>query len=194
MSETSAAQRLRRRKALPGFPIPPHDMSDEEIRKYFGNDKVECLLCGRRFLRLGQHLSIHEITDEQYKIRYGLPFGSSLLSYDERIRHGEIAGRDNAFMDDMRTLASPPTTHRTSAVQRRKTAILAATLDVRGSNNPRAILSSEDVEMIRSSDRPSKELAKEFGVSQATIRDVKTRTWRCVESPAHLPEARTVKR
>ena len=43
----------------------------KEIDYYFAGDKIQCLLCGKRFKSLPTHLiRVHEISPDQYKEKY----------------------------------------------------------------------------------------------------------------------------
>ena len=70
------------KSALPGFPWKGQFTTKDEINKYFFNpDGIQCLLCGRFFNNLSGHLNfIHDISHEQYRARYGLPWRKGLVS------------------------------------------------------------------------------------------------------------------
>jgi predicted transcriptional regulator len=45
-----------------------------EVWEYFASETITCLLCGRELKRLAWHLpSIHGVSEEDYRERYGLP-------------------------------------------------------------------------------------------------------------------------
>lgn len=71
----------RRRKILPGFPWKGTFQTKEEVDAYFAGDKIQCLLCGKWYKKVsGTHLAyIHEITDDEYRERYGLPWTRGLV-------------------------------------------------------------------------------------------------------------------
>jgi hypothetical protein len=79
-----------RRRVLPGFPVVPRPFTLEEVRDYFSSDKITCLLCGKQYLRISaQHLrEIHEIDEDTYRERYGLPWRRGLtgVSAHEKYR------------------------------------------------------------------------------------------------------------
>ena len=65
---------------LPGFPWTGKFTTKEEIENYFADeDKIQCLLCGKWFKKLGPHLQvIHEITQNEYRAEFGLPWSHGL--------------------------------------------------------------------------------------------------------------------
>ena len=55
----------RRRRVLPGYPVPPRPMSVAEADAYLSEEPLRCLLCGRRMKALQVHLtSIHALTPD----------------------------------------------------------------------------------------------------------------------------------
>lgn len=47
----------------------------EEVHQYLDNNKITCLLCGRKFITLPPHLlAFHKITAEDYRFQFGIPF------------------------------------------------------------------------------------------------------------------------
>jgi len=61
----------------------------DEVERYFGEDKIKCLLCGQRFLRLSFHLAAkHSITTDEYKSRFGLPWTRGLTSAQSHANSG----------------------------------------------------------------------------------------------------------
>jgi hypothetical protein len=71
-----------KKSALPGFPWKKQFTTKDEIDQYFSNpDGIQCLMCGRFYGTLHNHLQIvHEISHEQYRDRYGLPWRKGLVS------------------------------------------------------------------------------------------------------------------
>ena len=70
------------KSTLPGFPWKGKFTTKVEIDHYFSNpDGIQCLLCGQFFNNLSCHLNItHDISHEQYRARYGLPWRKGLVS------------------------------------------------------------------------------------------------------------------
>ena len=72
-------------KPLPGFPWRGKFTSVEELGAYFQEHKLTCLLCGRHYDQLGNHISQgHKISMDEYKERYGIPWGYGLAGNDCR--------------------------------------------------------------------------------------------------------------
>ncbi len=60
---------------LPGFPWSGRFSSFKELKEYFDEDRLTCLLCGRDFSNLGNHVSSgHGITTDDYRQRFGIPW------------------------------------------------------------------------------------------------------------------------
>jgi hypothetical protein len=80
-----------------------------EIERYFGGETIECLLCGRKFKRLQTHLATkHEMTADDYKTRFGLPWTRGLTSAaslansgwtDERKARARKLARQSRFFE-----------------------------------------------------------------------------------------------
>lgn len=85
-------KRENRRRVLPGYPVEPHPFSLDEVRRYLSGDRIVCLRCGRSFRALGHHLtSIHQITDDEYRALYGLPWVRGLTCEASHQLHREVA-------------------------------------------------------------------------------------------------------
>jgi len=69
-----------RRRVLPGYPKDFVFKNYEEYKQYFVGDKIICLLCGKNYRSLGNHLRVsHETTIDDYKKKYGILWGKSLI-------------------------------------------------------------------------------------------------------------------
>lgn len=57
----------------------------EAIREYRSGDRIQCLVCGRYFRRLQyMHLISHEMTADDYRAAFGIPWNTSLTSEPSR--------------------------------------------------------------------------------------------------------------
>jgi len=94
-----------RRRVLPGYPKNFVFKSYDEYKQYFVGDRIICLLCGKHYRALGNHLRVsHEVEIEDYKKKYGILWTKSLLCNDtheitsdiakERIANGELIPKD----------------------------------------------------------------------------------------------------
>lgn len=60
-----------------------------EVEQYFTGTTIKCLLCGQRFRRLGSHLSWkHNMSANDYRIQFGLPWTRGLTSAPSRLASG----------------------------------------------------------------------------------------------------------
>lgn len=60
-----------------------------EIDEYLSGNCIQCLICGESFQRLNRHLQrVHEIAPDEYRRRFGIPFGRSLTSAPSRAKTG----------------------------------------------------------------------------------------------------------
>ena len=78
-----------------------------EIDHYFAGGKIQCLLCGKWFIALPAHLErTHNITADEYKERYGLPWKRGLCGVGLRIKRSKIMlnRRENGFRTDMKAV------------------------------------------------------------------------------------------
>ncbi len=78
----NAERRAARRLVLPGFPMKPQKFSWTEVKQYFSGDRIQCLVCGKTYRRLGGHLAVHSLTEDDYRELYGLPWRRGLCGTD----------------------------------------------------------------------------------------------------------------
>ncbi len=77
---------------LPGYPKIEPFQTMEQVREYLAQERIDCLLCGRRFKMLNTHLlRVHKIGLREYKLKCGLPFTRGLVSTPTRTLLSEIA-------------------------------------------------------------------------------------------------------
>ena len=90
-----------RRRVLHGYPKDFVFKNYDEYKEYFVGDRIICLLCGKHYRSLGNHLRVsHETTMDDYKKKYGILWGKSLICNElkgirsdktkERIDNGEF--------------------------------------------------------------------------------------------------------
>jgi hypothetical protein len=59
--------------------------SMKDVEAYLGGDKLECLICGRVFAGLQQHVNrAHDMSAREYKLRFGLPLSRPLWGSETR--------------------------------------------------------------------------------------------------------------
>jgi len=69
-----------RRTVKDGYPRLTPFETPEEIYAYLDQELIDCLLCGKQLKSLVTHLSkIHHVDTDEYKTRYGLPYGRGLI-------------------------------------------------------------------------------------------------------------------
>jgi hypothetical protein len=83
--------------------------SRRDIERYFSGHTIECLICGRKLQRLQTHLvAKHDMTADEYKSRFGLPWTRGLISAtsransrwtDERKAKARKLARKNRFFE-----------------------------------------------------------------------------------------------
>ena len=88
-----------------------------DVERYFQGKTIECLHCGQRFRRLAGHLTAkHEMSVDEYRIRFGLPSSRGLTSAasvassgwtDERkAKARKLAGKNRFFERAQRDTAA----------------------------------------------------------------------------------------
>ena len=99
--------KVNEKSLIPGFPWKGQFTTKDEINQYFSNpDGIQCLLFGRFFNNLSGHLNItHDISHEQYRDHYGLPWRKGLVSRNvskkissnltKRIKNGSFKPKAN---------------------------------------------------------------------------------------------------
>lgn len=106
--EAYEEKKRRARLPLDGFPTEGQFQSQAEVTAYFSGDKITCLLCGRAFKQLHVHLgSIHGVSENEYKTRYGLPFRTGLNCANLHERLSDIARSRSSHIARMNTLRDP---------------------------------------------------------------------------------------
>lgn len=84
-------RRAARRAVLPGYPVEPRPFTKDEIDAYLSGDRIVCLLCGQKRRSLGTHIGpIHNVTVDEYKTMFGLPWRTGLACSETRVMHSEI--------------------------------------------------------------------------------------------------------
>ncbi len=78
----------------------------EEVAEYLSGGTIECLVCGRQLQRLNRHLqSAHNLQPDEYRSRFGIPYGRSLTSRPSREKSSRAMtpARIQEFMSNDRT-------------------------------------------------------------------------------------------
>jgi hypothetical protein len=76
---------------------PPAFKTRREVELYFAGKTIECLLCRQRFRRLAGHLAAkHEMSVDEYRSRFGLPWSRGLTSASSVASSGWTDGRKAA--------------------------------------------------------------------------------------------------
>lgn len=87
-----AKQAAKRRRIENGYPVTTPFATVEDVRNYLAGDKVICLLCGKSYRRIGTHLqSIHQVTPDQYREQYKIPWTYGLLCSDSEKKYSDSA-------------------------------------------------------------------------------------------------------
>ena len=81
-----------RRRVLPGYPKDFVFKDYDEYKQYFVGDRIICLLCGKHYRALGNHLRVsHEVDIDDYKKNYGIFWTKALTCNDLRKDQSDIA-------------------------------------------------------------------------------------------------------
>jgi hypothetical protein len=91
---TAAQRRVKRRRALPGFPWVGQFATPEEARDYVSRESIQCLICGKHYKALGSHINrIHQFDETSYKQQFGIPYTVGLVSDPTATRHAEALAK-----------------------------------------------------------------------------------------------------
>jgi predicted transcriptional regulator len=59
----------------------------DEVDNYLSGNKIQCLLCGKDYRSLtAQHIELHGLSHDEYRVKFGIPYGRSLTSAATRDR------------------------------------------------------------------------------------------------------------
>jgi hypothetical protein len=155
-----------------------------EVERYFGGSTIQCLLCGKRFARLSSHLDAkHDMTTDDYKARYGLPWHRGLTS----LRSHAKSGWDAQRRAKQSRLALKTKFFRFPRAHRRE---IAPFLKAEAKRNlaPQATGFGKDFERqvraLFNRGLVDAEIAKRLHVARMTV-NVRTRRWRKAAAPAN---------
>jgi len=132
----------RSRKVKSGYPRKTKFMSIDEVREYLNQDKIDCLICGRRLKSLSAHLAkIHRLSTDNYKIKYGLPFWQGLTSKGTASKLADCRRNDSLEVKqgriDLLKLIGPQAREKTNRETGFKA--LTASENIKGAHKPRRI-------------------------------------------------------
>lgn len=89
----------------PGFPVTTPFDSRDAVEEYLKDERLTCLLCGRRFKSLGQHVvRLHGWTVREYQEYYALPLSESLACEQTQAAYSEGTQKDAEWMRQIRAL------------------------------------------------------------------------------------------
>jgi hypothetical protein len=87
-------RKAHRATVLPGFPARIPFSTNAEIEAYLTGEKIQCLLCGKMFKDVGKHVSAqHRIPPDEYRSRYGIPWGRGLCCAESSMRYSETVAK-----------------------------------------------------------------------------------------------------
>jgi hypothetical protein len=65
--------------------------SIEDVKKHFSGEFVTCLLCGKEYRAIGNHIvRIHNMSIDEFKVKYNIPWSYSLSSEVTRVKKRDI--------------------------------------------------------------------------------------------------------
>lgn len=74
-----------------GFPWNGAFQSAKEIKSYFSDENIQCLLCGKLYKEITSgHLRVHSTNVDEYKLRYGIPKHRGLIGASLKERKRQI--------------------------------------------------------------------------------------------------------
>ena len=78
--------------------------TNDDVEEYLSGDKVECLICGRRYKLLSAHLKSHDLSKADYCREFGIPSHFGLCSKSHSDTMAAIANKrmeDDEYRDKM---------------------------------------------------------------------------------------------
>lgn len=85
-------RKAQRATVLPGFPSSVQFTTIDEVEQYLSGEKLQCLLCGKMFLGLGNHIALqHGVPAMEYKHRYGIPYRRGLAAESTKQKHRDFS-------------------------------------------------------------------------------------------------------
>lgn len=85
-------RKIGRRQTMDGYPVLGHSFTKAEVDDYFSGDRIVCLLCGKKYRNLGNHLPrVHSMTGDEYRQRYGLPWTRGLTCEDSHAKYSSAS-------------------------------------------------------------------------------------------------------
>lgn len=79
VARTRAKRHYRNMQPLPGFPVAVPCPGPREAKLYFAQPRLTCLLCGKTYALLPNHLTdTHGVTPDEYRAAYRLPWTAGL--------------------------------------------------------------------------------------------------------------------
>lgn len=96
----------------PGFPWQGKFSEVAQIRDYFAQEKLQCLLCGREYGNLGLHITRgHSVSHDDYKAEFGIPWTYGLAGtkfkttlsrrFKKMIKEGKIKKPTKAHLKNL---------------------------------------------------------------------------------------------
>jgi hypothetical protein len=169
MTLSAELDRKRRRVVLPGYPVKAFNMSKKQRDDYFTGDSITCLLCGKKYRALGgAHLNkVHNVTEDNYRKMYGIPYTQGLSCGDLlkiRAEQGKSKVANLSVFKDVKNRKQARLS--AAAIEARKNNIKVASESFRK-------LSKEAISLIRKDRWAQWKIAKDYGVTQSCISYVK---------------------
>jgi predicted transcriptional regulator len=190
-STTNAAIRdfQMRRITMPGYPMPSRNFTKEEVAEYISGDQLTCLLCGKAYKNLGgAHLgSVHNITPDSYREMYGFYYGTPLVGKSVRDRAAETGKKNQqdgktSYKNMLGTRGGGGRVGPLAKQDRRENMKIAIQSSftkecmLKRSTKIRK-LTDDDVAFIMLSNLSGAELGRKYGVSSATICNIKKKKY-----------------
>jgi hypothetical protein len=199
-SDKNRKKRDKRRAIIDGYPVLHPFETREDVAKYFDNDKITCLQCGKKYNALNSHLAVHEMTVEEYQNFYQLPLSVGLVG---KLARERLVERANDLREKGIFNKAPPKEYAGEGGKEYKRPLyrrleqkeFAKTMRTPiGEKAANALLTEEKVRAIKSdTTHTMKELAEIYGTSWRNIQSILSgNTWKHVAVEVKRP--RYVKR
>lgn len=194
-SDKNRKRREQRSRVIDGYPINVPFGTRREVEEYFDTDKITCLQCGKKYNALNSHLTVHDMTVEEYQEYYQLPLSIGLVG---KLTRKKLIDRANSLRESGVFNKVPPPeyageggkSYKRPLYRQLEQAAHAKTMrPPKGEKAPGAKLTEDAARKIKSNKiNTMKELAEMYGTTEGNIQQILSgKSWRHIKVKIERP-------